>query len=302
MKTQKKTNKYVKKHTEKVLQESYEAEFFQALGQSFQPIVDTISSMFQGLSDVVGQGLIFAKSSAQDASSVADELRRLLKYVQEAKGEFDKSLSGFTKEEQKFFKKKIVEVLKMLINDPKKLVQVVQNKEKLEAEISKYLDEAQNLARLARKFDIRKLVPNSQTELEEMNRIKYKGKQVARQDFQDLLMNQTKIKDVFDLIAKNYDNLIKYIKQELVTLEQYKKEEGLLSSLLQRSVLLVIHLRVKTHLRKMKRAEELLKDEDFRKEYFTVDVVNKLQQMIDKGEQQQELREFKEFLKGRRLI
>lgn len=334
MKTQKKTNKYVKKHTEKTLQEGYEAEFFQALGQSFQPIVDSISSVFNSLSTVAGDALTATKSTVQDASSIAGEIRSLIKHVQDAKGEFDKSLSGFTKDEQKFFKEKLVEALKMLLKDPKNfatnLAQLLENNGKLEKEIDEDFKKILLYAGLAREYNIVELLKHARkiraskkrksSVLEETDFIDYRGedgswKRLSRQEVIDKLLDPTKIKDVFDLIAANHDHLIEYIKQELARLKKYEEKGGPLGSVLQRSALFVLRQRVKRRLNNIESAVELLDHEDFREDHhsiYTAHQFNKSKGKVytaqqlnlseDKKKKQQELKEYKEFLKDRRLI
>lgn len=354
MKTQKKTNKYVKKHTEKTLQESYEAELFQALGQSFTPIVKTFFGYIDRLSDVVGQAMDRAGSIASSTSSIPQEVKRFTDSLMKIKKEFDNAQSGFTQTEKEFFKEQIAKALRIAKDNPSMLRDLLfGGGEKVETSIRNKLEVAQDIIRDAGNFNIKKLAPRSDYEiyrkdrkkyreyygLQEMEKIKYRGKDGSRrpvnaEDLQDILMDQTKINEVFKLIKQNYKNLIKYIGEELENLKKYKEEGGLLNDFLFKSLAIIVNERVGTHLRKLKNARDLLSLEDYDEEYYAVDVASKLapkeertigddhpnperrkewdeylrkvgkarEEEQRKMNQQQELREFKEFLKDRGLI
>jgi hypothetical protein len=340
MKTQKKTNKYVKKHTEKTLQESYEAELFQALGQSFTPIVKTFFGYIDRLSNVVGQAVDSAGSIASSTSSIPQEVKRFTDSLMKIKKEFDNAQSGFTKTEKDFFKEQIKEALRIANNNPSMLRDLLfGGAEEVAASIKNKLEVAEEIIRDAGNFNIKKLAPRSDYEIYRKDRKKYRGKDGSRrpvnaEDLQDILMDQTKINEVFKLIKQNYKNLIEYIGNELENLKKYKEEGGLLNDFLFKSLAIIVNERVGTHLRKLKNARDLLSLEDYDEEYYAVDVASKLAPKEErtigddhpnperrkewdeylrkvgkareeegrKMNQQQELREFKEFLKDRGLI
>jgi len=364
MKTQKKTNKYVKKHTEKTLQEGYEAEFFQALGQSFQvlgqsftPIVDTFFGYIDRLSDVVGQAMDSAGSIASSTSSIPQEVSRFIDSLKSIKDQINRAQSGFTQTEKDFLKEQIKKALRIAMNNednPSMLRDLLfGGANEVGKSIENKLKVAEGIVRDAGNFNIKKLAPRSDYEiyrkdrkkfreyygLQEMEKIKYRGKDGSRrpvnaEDLQDILMDQTKINEVFKLIKQNYKNLIKYIEEELENLKKYKEEGGFLNDFLFKSLAIIVNERVGTHLRKLKNARDLLSLEDYDEEYYAVDVASKLapkeertigddhpnperrkewdeylrkvgkarEEEQRKMNQQQELKEFKEFLKDRGLI